>query len=74
MSADDDIFLKMTIPERVDFILAFNAMKAALELPHHSYERALAVQNAQKHVASVMKTMDEAKLRPMLPVDQDVLP
>jgi hypothetical protein len=71
MNAPDDVFLKMTIPERVDYIKAFNAMEAALAMEPSSYERALALQNARKLVDRVRRLMDEAKLRPMPPADEE---
>ena len=65
MAEDTDIFLKMTIDERLEYIHTFDEMRAALELPSPSYERTLAVQNAERRVARVRKMMAAANLRPM---------
>jgi hypothetical protein len=66
----DDVFLKMTDPERIEFIEAFDAMEAAHALPNPSYQRAAAVQSALKRVDRVRRMMAAAKLRPMPPFDR----
>ncbi len=65
ITADDDIFLKMTGPERQDFVETFSAMKSGLELPNPSYERSAAIQSAKPRVARVKMMMTAAKRRPM---------
>ena len=65
MDEDTDIFLKMTIGERLEYIHTFDEMRAALELPNPSYARTVAVQAAERRVDRVRKMMAAANLRPM---------
>jgi hypothetical protein len=63
MPTDDDVFLKMTLAEGVEYIEAFDMLRKAHELAT-GYEKAIAIQQAKVRIARVRRLMADAARRP----------